>query len=73
MDRITQIECVRVYLENNDALTSLEAFKKWHITRLSAIIYKLRKQGYDIVTTTKTYKDDDGYVRNYAEYKLNNA
>ena len=69
MDRITQIECVRVYLENNDSLTSLEAFKRWHITRLSSIIHRLRKRGYNISTTMKT-SNESGYSSTYAVYKL---
>lgn len=69
MDRITQVECVKVYLENNDSLTSLEAFTRWHITRLSAIIYRLRKRGYNITTTLKT-SDGRGYSSTYAVYKL---
>lgn len=69
MDRITQVECVRVYLENNGSLTSLEAFTRWHITRLSAIIYRLRKRGYNISTIMKT-SDEGGYSSTYAVYKL---
>lgn len=69
MDRITQIECVRAYLENNGSLTSLEAFKRWHITRLSSIIYRLRKRGYNISTIMKT-SDEGGYSSTYAIYKL---
>lgn len=41
------------YLERQKTITSLEAFRKFNVTRLSAIIYNLRKRGYKITTETK--------------------
>lgn len=47
-------------------VTSLEAFDKWKVTRLSSIIYNLKKRGYDITTEIRYEKG----VR-YAVYRLN--
>lgn len=41
------------YLERRKTITSLEAFRKFNVTRLSAIIYNLRQRGYEITTETK--------------------
>jgi len=40
--KITQLEVVKRHLQSGKTLTSLQAFKKWGITRLSGVIYKLR-------------------------------
>ncbi len=48
-------------------VTSLEAFDKWKVTRLSSIIYNLKKRGYDITTEIR-YEKGVGY----AVYRLNN-
>lgn len=42
-------------------VTSLEAFEKWRVTRLSSIIYNLKKRGYDISTEIK-YEKGVGYA-----------
>ena len=42
-------------------ITSLEAFEKWRVTRLSSIIYNLKKRGYDISTEIK-YEKGVGYA-----------
>lgn len=56
------------YLEHKKTITSLEAFKKFYVTRLSAIIYNLRKRGYKITTKTKC---KDGTL--YAVYHFEGA
>lgn len=48
----------------------MEAFAKYGATRLSAIVFNLRKEGYLIKTTKVTRKNSDGNVCNYAEYSL---
>ncbi|MEI6333684.1 MAG: helix-turn-helix domain-containing protein [Methylococcaceae bacterium] len=45
----TQIDCVIAMLKNHEPVNSVALFGKG-ITRLSAIIYKLRLRGYDIET-----------------------
>ena len=39
---LSQIDRVALWLGDGKSITSLEAFKKFGITRLSAIIYRLR-------------------------------
>ena len=48
-------------------ITPLEALGLYGSFRLSAVIFSLKKRGYDIYTNLK--KDMNGSV--YAEYKLN--
>lgn len=55
------LEHLRLY----GSITSMEAFSKYHITRLAAVIYRLRAAGYNIVT----YDMDNDDVR-YAKYVL---
>lgn len=45
---MNQMKTVRKYLEDGNTLTSMEAFRKWGITRLSDKIFKLRKAGLQI-------------------------
>lgn len=49
--------------------TSMEAFEKYGITRLSAIIYILRRE-YEIVTIMRTSVNRYGNEVNFAEYRL---
>lgn len=49
------------WLRRNATITSLQAFKHFTITRLSARIYDLKKMGHKIENTRKS---------GYAEYKL---
>lgn len=41
------------HLIQNGSITSWEAIEKYRATRLSAIIFKLKERGYDIVTEMK--------------------
>ncbi len=44
----TQIESVLDFMQTHTGITSLQAIKKFGATRLSGIIYTLKKQGWDI-------------------------
>ena len=46
----------------------MEAFQEYNATRLSGIIYTLRKQGYNIITKETYASNDSGYT--YATYYL---
>ncbi len=65
----TQTQNVLNCLLEGNTITSFEAFENFGITRLSSIIYSLRKRGYDIETvydvTTK------GKRTKYGIYRLN--
>lgn len=65
----TQWKDVLEYLQTHDGISSMEAWSKFHITRLADVIFKLRKRGYDIVTEDCTGRNEYG-VYNYAVYRL---
>ena len=58
------------HLRENIGLTSMEAFKLYGITRLSAIIFDLRKLGYNIDTDMEIGKTRYGETCRYARYFL---
>jgi hypothetical protein len=61
---------VLTHLKVKGSITSLEAFELYGATRLSAIIFDLRKKGYNIETTDGTCIDRYGHRCNYARYVL---
>lgn len=64
-----QEDIVRAHLELNGTITSMEAFERYHITRLAGIIYRLRKT-MDIETITLHGHDQYGNYCQYAMYSL---
>lgn len=66
---MSQYELVLKHLQKK-SITSMEAFGKYGITRLSAVIYNLRADGYEIATTEKTSKNRYGNACTYAVYSL---
>ena len=69
MKQKTQWKDVLQHLRTNDGITSMQAWDMYHITRLSDVIFKLRKRGYEIETVTCTGYNEYG-VYQYAEYRL---
>jgi len=65
MNQTTQI---LHYLKQGNKLTSWEAIHKFRCTRLSAIIYNLRRYGYNILAVMQVGKNG----KRYAEYTLIN-
>ena len=51
-------------------ITSMQAFEKFGVTRLSDIIFKLRKEGYEIETEQVTTKNRYGHTTTFARYRL---
>ena len=58
------------HLKQYGSITSLEAIEKYSATRLSAIIYNLRKKGYDIETKDIDFTDRFGTKSHYGKYVL---
>lgn len=58
------------HLKVKGSITSLEAFELYGATRLSAIIFNLRRKGYDITTTDASCIDRYGRKCNFARYVL---
>ena len=69
--RVTKFNQVKEHLENYGTITSWQAIQQYGATRLSDIIFRLRKQGYDIETKTELTKDRNGNTCQYARYILN--
>ena len=65
----SQIKDVLNYMKEAGSISSFEAFEKFHITRLSSIIHRLRKMGYSIITVPVGGKNDYGTYE-YAMYVM---
>mgnify|MGYP003142255246 CR=1 FL=1 len=62
---------VLTHLELHGSITSMEAFKEYNATRLSGIIFTLRKQGYNIITKDTYSSNQSGHT--FATYYLTNV
>ena len=69
----TQTQCVLEHLEKRGSITSWQAFKRYGVTRLSAIIYVLRGRGYRIITEPFEVKTRFGRKSRPAKYILLDA
>ena len=58
------------HLKAKGSITSMEAFELYGATRLSAIVFSLRKKGYDITTEEESCVDRYGHVCSFARYIL---
>jgi hypothetical protein len=61
-------QLVREHLIKNGSITSWEAIQNYGATRLSAIIFNLRKNGMDIRTIMREETDRYGNTTQYANY-----
>lgn len=58
------------HLKEHGSITSMEAIELYGATRLSSIIFNLRKRGLDISTTTTGMTDRYGNAANFGRYVL---
>lgn len=58
------------HLKSHGSLTSMEAFEKYGITRLAAVIFDLRELGNDIRTLDMEGQNRYGEATRYAKYVL---
>lgn len=68
--RITQEDVILKRLKDWGKISSFEAFLQYGITRLSAVIHRLRKEGYNIESVYKTTFNRLGNSVTYAIYTL---
>lgn len=61
MKKKTDMVLAQLKRATKKGVTSLEAFDKWKVTRLSSIIYNLKKRGYNIETEIR-YEKGVGYA-----------
>jgi hypothetical protein len=66
----TQSEQVLNHLQTKKTITSLEAINEYGITRLSSVIYFLKKDGHNIVATNTKVKNRFGKSCTVASYSL---
>lgn len=69
MEKVTQTSQVLKHMENHKGITSMEAFKLYGVTRLSSIIFCLRKT-HNIDSETIEKKNRYGGVSRFSMYKL---
>ena len=60
---LTQEDKVLLHLDTWGSITSMEAFHKYGITRLAAVIFNLKHEGHDIITVMETTSDGKRYGR----------
>lgn len=66
----TQKQAVENHLRNIGGLTQADATERYGIQRLSQYIHLLRREGWDIVSITRTGKNRFGNNSNWVEYRL---
>lgn len=67
----TQKQLIEKHLLEKGNITSWEAFEIYGVTRLSHIIYVLRRK-YDIISISTTKKNRYGHYCTYSTYTLKN-
>ena len=67
---MTQTQAVLQHLKDCGSITSWEAIMHYGATRLSGIIYNLKKAGYNIIATSIQVKNRYGHFTNVAKYIL---
>jgi len=70
MNRPTQMSEILAYMQAGHKITSMTAIDMFGATRLSAIIFDLRKAGYNIKTHDIVSKNRYGKIVTFAEYEL---
>lgn len=65
---MNKTKAIQLHLIEKGNITSWEAIKEYGATRLSAIIYNLRKRGMNIITETIEFTDRFGNAAHYAKY-----
>lgn len=71
MKDMTQKDRVLTYMRRYHKIDPVKAWSKCGVYRLSDVILKLRRKGYDIETQEKIVKNQFGEKCKVAEYILN--
>lgn len=67
---MTQQDRVLSYINEFGSISSLEAFADLGVTRLSAVIFRLKRKGHSIDTKTESSNNRWGEKVYYARYSL---
>lgn len=68
--RKKQRELIYEHLVEHSTITSWEAIKEYGITRLSDVIFRLRKEGFEIVSENTSSVNRYGNKVSFATYTL---
>ena len=71
--RKTHCDRVVDYINEFGSITSLDAFRDLGVTRLSAVVFDLKKKGIPIETQFESSKNRWGDTTNYARYSFKKA
>ena len=66
----SQCEKVLGHLRRYGSITPLEAMTEYHIMRLGARIWDLKKQGHEITAETVVKKNADGSRCSFSRYRM---
>lgn len=67
---MTQEDRVLQFMKDTGSITSWQAIQQFGITRLSAKIFNLRREGYEITNKTIFSKNRYGEPIHFVEYQL---
>lgn len=70
MKKITHKDRVLQYIRDFGSITSYEAFRELGVTRLSAVIFSLKKLGYEFKTENEHSKNRYGDKVVFSRYYL---
>ena len=70
--QLSQLQQVMMHLRRRGSITTWQAITEYNITRLSAVIYRLRnEQGMNIDSTPVTTTTKNGNTKRFTVYTLN--
>tara|TARA_R110000822_G_C15338773_1_gene495925 strand:+ start:34228 stop:34467 length:240 start_codon:yes stop_codon:yes gene_type:complete len=69
---MSQLNSVLTYMKTSGGITSLDAFELFGATRLSAIIYNIKKNGYIIDSPLVPERNRYGKIVYVCRYALSN-
>lgn len=67
---VSQKEMVIDYISEFGSITPIDAFRDLGITRLSAVVFNLREEGYNIEKVIETGRNRFGNHTRYARYSF---
>ena len=68
--KISKKDKILKHLKEKGNITSWDAIFKYKATRLSAIIFNLRKEGYNIVSLSESHTNNEGETTHFVRYVL---
>ena len=67
---VSQKQMVLDYMREFGSITPMDAFRDLGITRLAAVVCRLRREGHDIHTEREHGKNRYGHQTRYARYSF---